>query len=169
MPSIATPPDFSEDDPARDRSAREDNSPQVPCLRPGWLRVQAHHSLIVAVSDYGLPLEKQSRRAEYDRPAASLSWVRMGAISGPATLSLSRDAATKPARSAERRSSGLSLEPPSKGTAQTKQLTSLCCGFLPDHAQLASCFPVEQDQQRSTAHSYRWSALLEQQLPLRPG
>jgi hypothetical protein len=78
MPSIMATPDSSVDEPACNGSTREEDGPQVPCLRPGWLRVQLHHGLIVAVSDHWFPLKEQSRRAEYNRPTASPSWVRMG-------------------------------------------------------------------------------------------
>jgi hypothetical protein len=78
MPPIITPPDFSIDDPARDRSTRKDDRPAVPCLRPGWRRVPVHHGLIVVVGNHGLLFKNQSRRAEFNRPIASPCWVRMG-------------------------------------------------------------------------------------------
>src|ERR1700722_14022175 len=77
MTSIVTPPDFSVDDPARDRSAREDDSPQVPCLSPSRLRAQVHYGVTVVVGNHGAALKK-SHRAQCGRPTASPCWVRMG-------------------------------------------------------------------------------------------
>ena len=79
MTSIVTPPDFSVDDPARDRSTREDDSPQVPCLSPSRLRAQVHYGVTVVVGNHGAALKKnKARRAQYSRPTASPCWVRMG-------------------------------------------------------------------------------------------
>jgi hypothetical protein len=72
MPSITTAPDLSIDKSACDRSTRNEDRPQVPCLGPGWPRAHVHHHrVIVAVSNHERLSKKQSRRAEYNRPTAS--------------------------------------------------------------------------------------------------
>jgi len=82
-PSITAAPDLSINESACDRSTRNEDRPQVPCLGPGWLRAQVHrHTVIVAVSNHERLSKKQNRRAEYDRPTASPCLVRKGAISG---------------------------------------------------------------------------------------
>jgi hypothetical protein len=83
MPSITAAPDLSMDESACDRSTRNEDRPQMPCLSPGWLRAHIHHhGVIVAVSNHERLSKKQSRRAEYHRPTASPCLVRRGAISG---------------------------------------------------------------------------------------
>ena len=87
MPSIMTAPDLSIDESARDGSTRNEDSPQVPCLTPGWLRPQVHyHSVIVAVSNH----ERLSKNKDAERSIIARRLchclVRMGAISGAVTL-----------------------------------------------------------------------------------
>jgi hypothetical protein len=83
MPSIMTAPDLSIDESACDGSTRNEDSPQVPCLTPGWLRPQVHyHSVIVAVSNH----ERLSKNKDAERSIIARRLchclVRMGAISG---------------------------------------------------------------------------------------
>jgi hypothetical protein len=93
---VVAPPDFSIDEPAGDRSTREEDGPHVPCLRPRGLRVKVRYRMVVVVDNHRAPVEEQSRRAEYDRPTASPCWVRMG-LQYPVQLRLLhwRFAATK--------------------------------------------------------------------------
>lgn len=67
-------PDFSKDEPARDRSSRDKDGPQMPCLSPGRRRAQVLQVMIIAVSNHARPLSKeQSRQTAYDGPTVTLS------------------------------------------------------------------------------------------------
>jgi hypothetical protein len=74
MAPIVAPPDFSKDEPARDRSSRDKDGPQMPCLSPGRRRAQVLQVMIIAVSNHARPLSKeQSRQTAYDGPTVTLS------------------------------------------------------------------------------------------------
>ncbi len=60
MAPIVAPPDFSKDEPARDRSPRDKDGPQMPSLSPARRRAQVHQVMIIAVSDHARPLSKDS-------------------------------------------------------------------------------------------------------------
>src|ERR1700687_1769730 len=55
---IVSPPDLSKDEPAGDRSSRDEDGPQMPCLSPGWRRAQVQQVMIIAVSNHARPLSK---------------------------------------------------------------------------------------------------------------
>src|SRR5664279_2148378 len=83
MPPIKASPDFSIDDPARDRSTRGDDRPQMPCLRPSGLRTtQVRHGWIVAVCGHGR--SQKNKAAERNIIARRLRHAGFGwgAISG---------------------------------------------------------------------------------------
>jgi len=53
LPIIAAP-DVSVDKAPCDRSTREEDGPQLPCLRPGGLGVEVRHGVIVVASNHEL-------------------------------------------------------------------------------------------------------------------
>src|ERR1700686_765749 len=58
MAPIVAPPDFSKDKPARDRSSRDKDGPQMPCLSPGRRRARVQQVMTIAVRDHARPFSK---------------------------------------------------------------------------------------------------------------
>ena len=67
MAAVVTPPEFSKDKAACDRSPRHNHRPQMPCLSPRRLRAQAQHLQIYMALGCHLWC---SRQASHDRPRA---------------------------------------------------------------------------------------------------
>jgi hypothetical protein len=70
MTPIVAPPDFSKDKPAGDRSSRDEDRPQMPCLSPGRRRAQVRQVMIIAVRNHTRPLSKEQHR---HHPTVTLS------------------------------------------------------------------------------------------------
>ena len=96
---VTTAPDFSKDQAACNRAARNDDSPEMPHLRPRGRWAQIEQS--VTVGGFGIHaaagLEEQSRQAEYDRMTALPVWARAlgGKLPGALLVAYAHDAATK--------------------------------------------------------------------------
>ena len=78
MVTVVAPPHFSKDQPASDRSSRNDDRPKMPDFRPGRFRAKAQYSdpfRIFSNVTHDLTI-RLSRRAECDRRRLSLVWAR---------------------------------------------------------------------------------------------
>src|SRR5229473_4426926 len=56
--SAVAPPVVFKDEPACDRSSRDKDGPQMPCLSPDRRRAQVQLVMTIAVSDHARPLSK---------------------------------------------------------------------------------------------------------------
>jgi hypothetical protein len=70
---VVAPPGLSKHEPAIDRSSRDEDSPQMPCLSPGRRRTQVRQLIIIAASNRARTLSKNKAGAAYDRPMVTLS------------------------------------------------------------------------------------------------
>src|SRR5260221_11317482 len=59
---VVAPPDLSKYQAAGDRSPRDEDGPQLPCLSPGWRRGQVQHIMTIPLSNHPRTLSKTKAR-----------------------------------------------------------------------------------------------------------